>query len=597
MNLRLKFLSTIIRSIEEVESNSENTGNLTNWLSIASGISATAIIISAATLNPIPALFTTFFGVSSAAITIGGSVLKHQKETPVINNLKRYRLCLKSANVADWAAVWEIVGVEKFLDSLYEGATGQIFEGKLLRKTPSLNAVVDYIASCSGVTSQELINELKKVKNGRQSTLKLLGAVNSPTSSSIPSDSKNAEIPANTKLQGISFDELRKNAIAIRDALIKDSDNSRLPGCVILAAPGAGKTTFLGTAWLRLKRKYGKDFRSLAIVVKKDDVPSFQGISDQVLCVKTNPKKAAVEILKFIDSAMGASEKVSRLFLDDYLTTQKYFATGLKGCYVDLETFSTFDSKKEANESGSPDAVLLKDAFETALNEAWLVGREYNLCLWVSSHSSNVEDLPFMGSSDARSVGDFILLAKDSKRDFINNALNNQFLISESKKRTELKQQLESIKLDSQEPIILANYNNWTLGIVPQDVRVEYESLKTSTQETVIQPSVITELHSESSTFLQSDDSAACEDSQELNQELQAAQLKISIEAFKVLNKLKTFQEPTAIREIVRKRPFGREESKVDKIKYYLDELVIAELVLVSQEGDKQLYIAVTSVT
>ena len=591
---KIKFLSSVIRSIEQVEGNSENTGNLTNWLSIASGISATAIIISAATLNPLPAIFTTFFGVSSAAITIGGSVLKHQKETPVVLNLKRYRLCLKSANIQDWAVLWELVGVEKFLDALYEGASGQIFEGKLLRKTPSLNAVVDYIASCSGVTSQELIGELKKVKNGRKATLKLLESAISPTSSF--SDTKKTDLSDTLESSEINLTALRSNAITIRDALITDSDKSKLPGCVILAAPGAGKTTFLGTAWLRLKRKHGKNFRSLAIVVKKEDVASFRGISNQVLCVKTNPKKAAVEVLKFIDSAMGSSEKVSRLFLDDYLTAQKYFTAGLKGCYIDLETFSTFDTKKEATEAGSTDAVQLKDAFETALNEFWLVGREYNSCLWVSSHSSNVEDLPFMGSSDARSVGDFILLAKDSKRDFISNALNNQYLIPDNTKRAELRQQLDSIKLDSQEPIVLANYDNWTMGVVPSEVRTEYETLKTSTQDTVIQPVNKTELQIDSPTIFQSDDSIACEDSRELNQEFQAAQLGISFEALLVLDKLKSFREPTVIRDIVRKVPFGKNDTTTEKVKYYLNELVIAELVLMNQDADKQLYEVVNSV-
>ena len=589
---KIKFLTAIIRSIEQVEGNSENSSNLTQWLSIVSGISGTAVIISAATLNPLPAIATTFFGVTSALITIGGSVLKHQKETPVILNLKRYRLCLKSANIQDWAVLWDLVGVEKFLDALYEGASGQVFEGKLLRKTPSLNAVIDYVASCSGVTSQELIGELKKVKNGRKPTLKLLGAYNSTVKESVG----NAEIPTAPDFNGITLNELRSNAIAIRDALITDSDKSKLPGCVILAAPGAGKTTFLGTAWLRLKRKHGKDFKSLAIVVKKEDVASFQGISDQVLCVKTNPKKAAVEILKFIDSAMGSSEKISRLFLDDYLTAQKYFAAGLKGCYIDLETFSTFDTKKEASEAGSTDAVQLKDAFETALNEFWLVGREYNSCLWVSSHSSNVEDLPFMGSSDARSVGDFILLAKDSKRDFISNALNNQYLIPDNSKRAELRQQLENIKLDSQEPIVLANFDNWTLGIVPSEVRTEYETLKTSTQDTVIQPVKKPELQVDTPTSLQTDDSIACEDSRELNQELQAAQLGISFEAFQVLDKLKSFKEPTVIRDIVRKVPFGKNDTTTEKVKYYLNELVISELVLMNQEGDKQLYEVVNSV-
>ena len=548
MEEKIQFLTFVIRSIEEIENKVENEGNLTNWLSIVSGISGTAVIISAATLNPFAGVLTTFFGVGSALVTIGGSVMKSKHSTPVVNNFKRYKLCLKSAGLSDWAAIWQLSGTSKFLDGLQEGTSGQLFEGRLLRSQPSLNSVINYLADCGGVSPQEFINELKAIKKGRPETLKTFStALQAKTPVSVEDslfESASTETETEAK---INFSDLRQNAIEIRDALITDSDKSRLPGCVILAAPGAGKTTFLGTAWLRLKQKHGSNFKSLAIVVKKEDVKSFQNISDQVLCVKTNPKKAAIAILKFIDSAMCSSDKISRLFLDDYLTAQKYFATGLKGSYVDLETFKAFDSKKEATEAGYFDCVQLKDAFETALNEFWLVGREYNSCVWVSSHSSNVEDLPFMGSSDARSVGDFILLAKDKKRDFIENALNNHYLITDSAKRAALKQQLNNIKLDSQEPIVLANYNNWTLGIVPSEVRSEYETLKnsvkpttdlskSSSSPTVIQGSAPTTIQEDSDTskilsklfsnLKYAETSNLAEALKKLNPEMSAKQLK-----------------------------------------------------------------------
>ena len=196
-----------------------------------------------------------------------------------------------------------------------------------------------------------------------------------------------------------------------------------------------------------------------------------------------------------------------------------------------------------------------------------------------------------MGSSDARSVGDFILLAKDNKRDFINNALMNNYLIPDSNKRSQLKQQLDNVAVDSNEPLILANYNNWTLGVVPQAVRNEYEQMR---GKTAIQPAAKTKLQIEQPTVLQPDDTSPCEDVEELNIDLQAAQLKISVDAFKVLAKLKEFNEPVPFREILRKRPFGRNDSTSKKVNYYLNELIIAELVVVNNDGDKELYKAVT---
>lgn len=116
--------------------------------------------------------------------------------------------------------------------------------------------------------------------------------------------------------------------------------------------------------------------------------------------------------------------------------------------------------------------------FHATLNEAWLVGREYNLCLWVSSHSPNIDTLPFCGSRDSRSVGDIIFLAKNNKREFLEMSLSNAHLISNAAKRAELKAALDA--LDSgNEPIILANNNNWVLGIVPDSIYAEYQTYRT----------------------------------------------------------------------------------------------------------------------
>ena len=600
IDAKVKFITAVVRSIEQIENNAENEGNLTNWLSIASGISGTAIIISAATLNPIPALATTFFGVTSALITIGGSVLKNQKETPVINNLKRYRYCLKSAETVKWAAIWELLGsTERFLDALYEGASGQLFENKLLRKTPSLNAVIDYVASVGGVTQQQLIDELGRIKNGRKPTLRLLGAGggNNDDVQNSPKKFGTGKQPELPPTKDTNFDDLRNNALAIRNTLVEQAAAQTLGGCIILSTPGAGKTTFLGSAWLKLKSLHGSNFKSLALVMKKKDVKPFESVADKVIWVKNHPKYAAVEAIKFIDSTMEDEATINRLFIDDYLAAQELFDSSIGGTYIDLDTYATFSSQKEANDLGSYEAIPLKAALNARLKEYWTVGREFNSCLWVSSHSPNVEDLPFCGSASARSIGNFIILAKDDNREFIEMALTNAKLISDGGKRKEIKAKLDSLKVTSGEPLTLANTNNWVLGIVPQSIRSEYESLVDSTQPTRIQkPIQDTVIQESQDTVLQEIDTTATPDSDELNKELKAASLGITKEALILLEILRKDNKGISARDLSRKYPFGKDDSKVAAIKYYLKELVIAEFVVVQQRGKAEVYLTVENV-
>lgn len=277
-----------------------------------------------------------------------------------------------------------------------------------------------------------------------------------------------------TKKIELSFDDqMHQNALDILQGLVTDADKSKLGGCVILAAPGAGKTTYLGTAWGRLKRTYGERFTSLAIVVKKSDVAAFQGVSDNCLCVKDSPRLAAIAILRFISKSMGVDKSVRRLFLDDFLTMNEYFDAGLSGCYINPKSYEVFTSKKE-----DPDAQPLLKTLYTALNELWLVGRQYDAALWVSSHSSNVDALPFVGSRESRSVGDIIFLAKNDKREFIEQAVNNPNLIADNIKRQEIKAALNNVKPETNEPLVLANFNNWTFGVVPNDVHEEYQAFR-----------------------------------------------------------------------------------------------------------------------
>ncbi|MGI2907939.1 hypothetical protein [Tolypothrix sp. VBCCA 56010] len=267
--------------------------------------------------------------------------------------------------------------------------------------------------------------------------------------------------------------KMNQNAWDILQALVTDADKSKLGGCVILAAPGAGKTTYLGTAWGRLKQTYGSRFNSLAIVVKDDDVEAFRGVSDNCLGVEDSPRSSAIAILRFIDSCKRQDGYIKRLFLDDFLTMNQVFKAALGGLFINPTTFDVVLSKKE-----DIDAQPLLPTLYAALNKLWLVGRENNAALWVSSHSSNVDALPFVGSRESRSVGTMIFLAHNDKREFIEQALNNPNLIADNLTRQQIKTQLDSVEEEVHVPLVLANFNNWTFGIVPSEVHDEYQQFR-----------------------------------------------------------------------------------------------------------------------
>jgi hypothetical protein len=124
------------------------------------------------------------------------------------------------------------------------------------------------------------------------------------------------------------------------------------------------------------------------------------------------------------------------------------------------------------------EAQSLTDTLDAELNNFWLVGREYNSCLWVSNHSPNMDSLPFIGSRDSRSAGQLVFLCKCDKRDFIEQALNNPNLIPSNKTRAFIKQTLDSLGDIGRERIVLSNVDNWTLGIIPAQVNNEYENYK-----------------------------------------------------------------------------------------------------------------------
>ena len=593
---KIEYLSEVLEEVETLENSLRRESDFISWTGMGQVLSTSFIVIASGTINPLLALTTVCLSIASTGAGLTATVKNSSGQKYKTDRAVRYRLCLQSRPLSDWAALWHTVGTDLFARSLDQGATGEIVvlgdDYKLVKRSRRgcFDTALAFCADCHSITPSALGAEIERVKTGAKSII--------PKWSATPvdeTDAKDSHIAssANTFIQPAptDFEELRNNALAIRNALVEQAAAQSLGGCIILSAPGAGKTTFLGSAWLKLKQQHGSNFKSLALVMKKKDVKPFESVADKVIWVKNHPKYAAVEAIKFIDSTMEDEATINRLFIDDYLAAQELFDSSIGGTYIDLDTYATFSSQKEANDLGSYEAIPLKAALNARLKEYWTVGREFNSCLWVSSHSPNVEDLPFCGSASARSIGNFIILAKDDNREFIELALANAKLISDGGKRKEIKAKLDSLKVTSGEPLTLANTNNWVLGIVPQSIRSEYEGLVNSTQTTRIQkPVQETVIQSSQDTVLQEIDSIASPDSDELNKELKAASLGITKEALAVYEKLKTFEYGAKVRDIVQSKPFGKVKTPTSKVKYYLDELVIAELVIKTQDGNTELF-------
>jgi hypothetical protein len=495
---KITALHKLIQAVERLEEGIENSGAKYLWTGIFSGFATAACLGGLAILNPVAGIAIAATSAVAGTASIAGIVSINQDSDKLAGKLKRLRIALKSTQLVDWACIWGLVGFDLFCESLHEAGTGEMTDDFTLVKfkncTPKA-AAVELCAQAKGVSFDTLVEQLKLVKAGKMPQF----ATNvQEVAQRIlePAKEQDTKLQSETVLQpNVIQSSLTENGIAIRDSLVKRADESVLGGAIILAAPGAGKTTFLGSAWGQLKEKFGDNFKSFAVVMKPKDVEGFQGIADNVYYAEKSPTKVAVEILKFIDKSLS-NNQVCRLFLDDFLSMNKFWSVALKGKYIDSDTYEVFASKKEAM-LVSLDCFELHEYLIARLNKAWLVGREFNFSLWASSHSSNVDDLPFVGGTSARSVGALIFLAKNGQREFIEFALANPYLISDAAKRQQLKTQLNTISVDTDEPIVLANYNNGTLGIIPSSVYDEYQTYykkwKSSAPTKIEQPKIVEE--------------------------------------------------------------------------------------------------------
>ncbi|MHC5722633.1 MAG: hypothetical protein ACYTXY_00430 [Nostoc sp.] len=559
---KIKIIQQFIRELEELECSSENQSSFLHWASIASGFSGCLALTGVTLLNPLLGLVVAASATSSAAVVISGSYLRNQKVSEVVQKVKRYRLAINSSTPKNWAILWHLAGSELFLESLWDASKGNInHKGQLVRNDgkDSLTVATDYSAERMGISRNELLTQGRILLSGNQPNIHIQ-----------PTLLQSSNVPVVATPTALDYTPLEKQnhhqvALDILDALVLTANDKSLGGCVIIAAPGAGKTTLLGTAWGRLRAKYGDKFQSLAVVVKQSDVAFFKRFATHAIGVKDDPIAAALTIIKFINCGMKEG-KISRIFLDDFLTMNLMLGNALKNIWLDPINYS-ISEKKELG------YVSLRGHLNATLNEAWLAGREYNLCLWVSSHSPNLEALPFCGSPGSRSVGDFIFLAKNNKREFIELALSNAFLVSSSQKRSQLKILLDEIDSGT-EPLILANNNNWVLGVVPNSIHAEYQQYREQCLQVV-----------EQKTSIQQDDTR-----QQLEHFLSLPSAErvnipnLSAIASTILEIIKSGNPPVKFDAIRKSRKWGEEAPVTATIKAGISELISLELI----DGDNE---------
>jgi hypothetical protein len=169
---KVKALQSVIQGIEGLESSAENQANLFTWTGIASGFSTMLCLSALTTINPLIGAIVSTLSAASTAGTIGISFTQNQQRKSALEELKRYKLVIRSDQLLNWAVLWQFADDDLFLDALYEASTGKIFtdsmQPKLVKSTGKnpMAAALDLVADYHGLTRDALIAVLGQVKQG-----------------------------------------------------------------------------------------------------------------------------------------------------------------------------------------------------------------------------------------------------------------------------------------------------------------------------------------------------------------------------------------------------------------------------------------------
>ena len=128
------------------------------------------------------------------------------------------------------------------------------------------------------------------------------------------------------------------------------------------------------------------------------------------------------------------------------------------------------DKKVEYPEaSGAVNIVRFGDAVDAVLSEIVFNGRELGVSCVVSTHSSNIDDLPFLSSKSGRASVILMiqamknLLKRQGTYEIVSQSINNCQLIAAQEDRRRLKEIFpvaKELSLHNQQPLLLTSHTN-----------------------------------------------------------------------------------------------------------------------------------------
>ncbi|MBD0263592.1 MAG: hypothetical protein ICV78_12970 [Tolypothrix sp. Co-bin9] len=341
---------------------------------------------------------------------------------------------------------------------------------------------------------------------------------------------------------------------------------------IFLGVPGSGKSVSMRVLIGRMRKLHGEKLELYAIGSKGGD--SFAGI--KTISYSGNLEEAYNTLIKVYaehrhrqdNLPANQRQKIGHvrpicLIFDDY----KNFCDRMK----------TAEGKIKVSFPGSTTEIELSDAFSNAMSDIAFNGREGGIKLIIGTQASNVTDLPFLGSAQARESVILCYQARqnpDNKANgfgVIDGVLKNANVIGDAKTRQDLTAQYPNVKtasISTNQPVILSSVTDdgmWALGLVPNLTKEDYE-LEASYAE-------VNEIN-ESLDELEAD----------------VEETKLSGEATALRNFLvRTNRKQSSIRELTSNFKINGQRFNTNEIKRWLNEIVEANIAAWVNEAEIEL--------
>jgi hypothetical protein len=320
---KIKALQHFLRAIDELENNTENQGILLHWASIGSAFGAAASISGIALLNPLIGAVVAASAASSAGIVITSAIGRNAKIKPILAQIRRYKLALKSSPINDWAALWEYLDdVEQFLDCLYEASLGIVVNFKLVRddKKNPFAASLDYLLPQLNIDRDILISNLRAIKNGGK--VKATKPVETEIQDSVPVprivQSTPQDAPQDAPLQPLvqALPEVVQTSQSApqNDGLFEVIKHlsDKVQNSFIVGLPGSGKD-FLVSHATRILKQNNPNHKLFLIDCKNDFLKEY-GYYEHFDYVERIPQwdYEATDYVEWFKTAWGRYEQAAR---------------------------------------------------------------------------------------------------------------------------------------------------------------------------------------------------------------------------------------------------------------------------------------------